>query len=126
MEAIRVTPVRLLLAFLLLAAAIGLTIGAAAGPSHSQAAVIQEDDPRWECFHHGNKVCGDPDGINSGQAWAAWDKAAGWRSLRVDPSKPFMVEYVGAAISSPKLAENEAAVPAIDGMWYVFRATVTE
>lgn len=58
-------------------------------------------------------------------AWAAWDKADGPRKLRVDPSRPYRVVYVGSGITYPSLTEYDLALPAIDGKWYVFRAEYT-
>lgn len=116
----------LLLAILALVACVGIVLGTFATPSGQPANVTaSEDHPLWECYHDGNRVCGDPDGVHATQAWDAWDKGEGWKSLRVDPSKGFRVDYVGTATSAPNVAEDEAAVPAIDGKWYVFRATET-
>lgn len=86
-------------------------------------ATIAEDDPRWECATMGNKVCGDPEGKRKTEAWATWDQMNGWQRLKVDPSREVRVDYVGTATLSPNVASNEVALPAQDGLWYVFRAT---
>jgi hypothetical protein len=82
---------------------------------------LQEDDPGWDCNIHGNRICGDPQGIHATDAWAAWDAGEGWRRLRA-ASTEVRVEYVGTATQSPNVDSlTEVAVPSRDG-WYVFRA----
>lgn len=85
----------------------------------------EEDDFGWSCSEQGNKVCGDPDGRHAGIAWRAWDKQNGGRYLKLDPSRPYRVEYVGIARHSPTLTADEVALPSWNG-WYVFRATYTD
>ena len=82
----------------------------------------QEDSPGWDCHTNGNRVCGDPNQVHATEAWKAWDKGEGWRRLRTATTE-MKVEYVGTATLPPNVnALNEVAVPAIDGIWYVFRA----
>jgi hypothetical protein len=82
---------------------------------------LQEDDPGWDCNVDGDRICGDPQGIHATDAWAAWDAGEGWRRLRA-ASTDTRVVYVGTATQSPNVdALTEVAVPSRDG-WYVFRA----
>ena len=123
--------------------ALGLTVGAtglagshtpdpapsvtwSAPPVLTQALACQEDDPCWDCHSLGNRVCGPASPEESAAAWAAWDYSHGNRSLKVDPSRAYKVEYVGSALDTPRsLADNEAAIVGKDGKWYVFRAAYT-
>jgi hypothetical protein len=82
----------------------------------------QEDDPTWDCFEDGNRVCGDPDKTYAMDGWAQWDIQNGGRYLHVDPSREYRVDYIGIAKFTPKLACNEIALPSLS-YWYVFRAT---
>lgn len=81
----------------------------------------EEDDPAWDCFEDGNRVCGDPAKTYSMDGWAQWDIQNGSKFLRVDPSREYKVDYVGIAKTAPKLACNEIALPSLS-YWYVFRA----
>ncbi|QWY82840.1 hypothetical protein PP641_gp100 [Arthrobacter phage SilentRX] len=107
----------------------GLTIGSALPDPAPHPTVgvevptLTEDAPGWDCLEMGNMICGDPDEVRATAAWDAWDAGDGPRKLRVDPSRPFRVEYVGYAVHSPKLTGEDAAVPGTDGLWYVFRAS---
>lgn len=82
----------------------------------------QEDDPSWDCYEDGNRVCGDPEKVYSEAAWDQWDTQNGSTFLRIDPSREYRVDYVGTAMMGPALACNEAALPSLN-IWYVFRAT---
>jgi hypothetical protein len=84
---------------------------------------VQEDDPGWDCFTMGNRICGDPGQVHAVDAWQAWDTAGGWTYLRVDPDVATRVEYIGIATLPPSVdtSAGYAAVPSPDG-WYVFRA----
>lgn len=91
-----------------------------------QSAVIQEDDPGWDCKTMGNYICGDPQGTHAEAAWQAWDKGEGWRRLRA-ASTDTRVEYVGTAVRHPKIdALTEVAIPDKGTVWYVFRAVAGE
>lgn len=116
----RITPGNLTIALTTLLICLGIVFFTACTPS--AGADPLEDEPGFSCTHHGNKVCGDPTGERATQAWDAWDRSEGWTKLKVNPAKGFRVDYVGHAVSSPRLADNEAAMPAKDGYWYVFRA----
>lgn len=116
----------------LTAATIGLAIGWAiigptpdprtTSPAAQTVAQLQEDDPGFDCYEQGNRVCGDPDQVHATEAWKAWDAGQAWRRLRA-ASTDTRVEYVGTAMLPPSVdALTEVAVPAIDGIWYVFRA----
>jgi hypothetical protein len=86
----------------------------------------QEDDPGFSCHTHGNLVCGDAAQTHAATAWQAWDRTQGWRTLRVDPARPFRVDYVGTATAYPTLTDGEAAILWTDGKYYVFRANYTD
>lgn len=84
--------------------------------------VKQEDDPTWDCYEDGNRVCGDVDKLYADAAWDQWDAQNGATFLRIDPSREYRVEYVGTAMIGPALRCNEAALPSLN-IWYIFRAT---
>lgn len=95
--------------------------------SLSIPATCQEDDPCWDCHSLGNRVCGPKNDAERAAGWAVWDYANGAHSLKMDPSKPFRVDYVGNSIDHPRnLRENDLALVGKDGKWYVFRAVVTQ
>lgn len=120
----------------------GLTIGAAlpdrAAPAPSPAIAphsldtlgvgtptpppCQEDEPCWNCIDMGNRICGDPDGERATPAWEAFDTQGGARKLKVDPSRPFRVDYVGYAVETPRLTGDQLGIVGIDGIWYIFEA----
>lgn len=90
---------------------------------------LGEDDPGWNCFAHGNRICGEP--ASESMAWDAFDGPMGDASLGalaeiVDMDRPYRVEYVGVALIRPDLGRNLMAVHWEDGRWYVFRATNTD
>ena len=102
---------------------IGILLMASALYLPACSAPPQEDSPGWDCNTNGNRVCGDPDQVHATDAWKAWDKAQGWRYLRVNPDVENRVEYIGTATLPPNVdtSAGYAAIPAMDG-WYVFRA----
>lgn len=114
-----------------LALAGGLTLGTfgpvpGVGPSTPPiAAQLTEDDPGWDCATQGNRVCGPVTDADRAAGWHVWDTSDGARSLRVDPSRPYRVDYLGTS-ARPELADNEAAVVGRDFQWHVFRATYTD
>jgi hypothetical protein len=69
---------------------------------------------------HSLEACAEAD------AWAAWDKADGPSKLRVDPSRPFKVAYMGCSTDYPQINQYGLALPATDGKWYVFAAEYTK
>jgi hypothetical protein len=79
---------------------------------------IQEDDPGWNCYAHGNHVCAAPE--LEATAWQAWD--ASHKAETLDNSRAHRVEYVGAAIIKPTPNADWITVSWEDGRWYVFRA----
>lgn len=81
-------------------------------------APVHEGDAGFNCFAHGNHICGEP--ASEATAWQAWDAKDGAASL--DPAKASRVEYVGVAVIKPLLSSHEIAVSWEDGRWYVFRA----
>jgi hypothetical protein len=97
----------------------------ASAATHPQVvAQLQEDDPGWDCNTMGNRVCGDPTNVHAGEAWAAWDKAEGWRLLPAS-SVEDRVDYIGTSTSDTAPIVDtltQVAVPAREG-WYVFRST---
>lgn len=90
--------------------------------TYSPPVVKQEDDPTWDCYEDGNRICGDVAKVYGTEAWAEWDKQNGAHFLRVDPSREYRVDYIGTAKSAPKLRCNEIGLPSLN-RWYVFRAT---
>lgn len=120
----RITRGNLAIAVATLITCIIITLFAVQGSPSSRS--INEDDPRWVCSEMGNKVCGDPEGKHATEAWETWDRMSGWQHLKVDPSKATRVDYVGTALTPPHTANDEAALPAEDGSWFVFRATVID
>lgn len=107
----------------------GLTAGAALpapsipSPGVGVPAPLTEHDRGWDCLTMGNYICGDPDEVRATPAWDTFDRFGGAAKLKVDPSRPFRVDYVGYATQSPKLTGDDLAMPGTDGLWYVFRAS---
>jgi hypothetical protein len=92
----------------------------------SVPAQIQEDDPRWDCTTMGNRECGTASAEESATAWEVWDYSEGARKLRMDPSRPFRVVYVGRTSSVPNTDTGEVALIGKDGNAYLFRAVYTD
>lgn len=85
-------------------------------------APIGEDDSRFNCYAHGNRICAEPSAEST--AWQAWDSKGGY-SLAAHILNNYAssrVEYVGVAVFQPQLSNNQVAVHWEDGRWYVFRA----
>lgn len=89
----------------------------------TQAGVCEEDENCWDCETMGNQICGLPDVQANAAArqlaWDTWDRAEGWRLMRVDPSQPVRIDVVGY---SPVEPVGEFSLKATDGFWYVFAA----
>lgn len=103
--------------------AAGLTIGAAlpptgvGDPTPSPTVACEEDMPCWVCSPN-DDACA---------AWDVWEKADGARQLKVDPARPFRVEFVGATDGAPEnLGTYDLALPGLGEKWYVFRAAYTD
>ena len=79
---------------------------------------VMEGDAGYNCYAHGNHVCGAPE--LEATAWQAWD--ASKESERLDPTVAHRVEYVGAALIKPIPSPGWITVSWEDGRWYVFRA----
>lgn len=90
--------------------------------TYSPPVVKMEDDPTWDCYEDGNRICGDVDNVYSTEAWGEWDSQNGGRFLRIDPSREYRVDYIGTSISPPRLRCNEIGLPSLH-YWYIFRAT---
>ncbi len=120
----------------LIAASIGLSILALTGcvsaappapaPATTSASVLQEDDPGWDCATMGNKVCGTPSESENATAWNVWESGRGPSKLRLDPSRPYRVEYVGRYSSVPPTKDGEVALTGKDGDSYLFRVHYTD
>jgi hypothetical protein len=80
---------------------------------------LTKDDPGFNCYAHGNRICEAPE-LES-VAWQAWD--ASHESERLDSEHASRVEYVGAALIKPSPNTGYITVSWEDGRWYVFRAT---
>ena len=66
-------------------------------PAQTEPAPIQEDDPAWNCFHDGNKLCGvEPSKL--ADAWASFDGVA--VAGAVGKSIAFRATYVGMSGAS--------------------------
>lgn len=83
-----------------------------------------EDDPRWNCFAHGDRICAEP--ASASTAWRAWDKWNVSADPRFDHSRARRIEYVGVSILTPALHQGQVAVSWEDGRWYVFSAEYTD
>jgi hypothetical protein len=101
-------------------------LAAAALTACTPAPVCQEDDPCWDCHSLGNRICGPATDADRAYAWAVWDYADGPRALKVDPSRPYRVDYVGSSLDYPRgLRPYDLPLVGKDGHWYVFRAAYT-
>lgn len=100
--------------------------GGVGGPTPSPArAVLMEDDPGWDCTLDGDRICGPLTDAARAAGWRVWEEQGGTRHLRVDPSRPYRVEYRGVS-ARPQLADNEAALVGRDFQWHVFAAVYTD
>lgn len=89
------------------------------------APAIEEDDPGWDCATMGNRICGPLTEDDRARGWDAYDFSQGYRSLKVDPSRPYRVDYVGVS-ANPKLEEHMTALIGRDFQWYVFAVRYTD
>ena len=112
--------------------ALGLTLGAVAPipgvGAPTPTVSCEEDMPCWDpaaCAEIGNQVCGTA--TDADVAWQVWEEQDGARQLRVDPSRPFKVQYM---VSTPDAPQNmdtyDLALLGKDGRYYVFRAEYTD
>jgi hypothetical protein len=66
----------------------------------------------------------DQDAQIEAHAWEIFEHGGGASKLRVNPDRPFKVEFMAATTEYPKWADaNDAIVPGKDGRWYWFHAT---
>lgn len=60
-------------------------------------------------------------------AWEIFDHGGGASQLRVNPARPFKVEFMAATLEYPSWADaNDAVIPSKDGRWFWFHATYTD
>lgn len=124
---------RLALASIAVIAA-GLTLGVGIPTLTSPPAptvtpfTCDEDMPCWdphECAEIGNKVCGEVS--DAATAWEVYEQQDGNRKLKVDPTRPYRVDYM---VSTPDYPQNldtyDLVLVGKDGRWYVFRASYTD
>lgn len=108
--------------------AAGLTLGANLPPQGVGAptpppTVCEEDMPCWDCSEN-DDACADGDAKD---AWDTWVKAEGARQLKVDPSRPYRVDFMAATPDYPQNMDTyDLALPGTTGKWYVFRASYTD
>ena len=107
--------------------AAGLTLGALI-PTNGVGTptpppIVMEDDPDWQCTQQGDYICGAVTDDVQKHGWEVFDTAHAAAGLRLDPSRPYRIDFRGWAVRSPKLQENDVAVVGTDFKWYVFRAT---
>lgn len=81
------------------------------------SAPLQEGDPGWNCFAHGNRVCGAPE--LQAQAWDVWD--ASHKADTLGNECAHRVEYVGVSLIEPTPYEGWVTVSWEDGKRFVFR-----
>lgn len=109
----RFTYARTLPAALTLALAAGLTVGTF-GPSGGS-----EQRPPAETI-----TVTDP---TEAQAWEIFEHGGGAAKLRVDPSRPYRVEFMSATPEYPSWAgPMDAVVVGKDMRWYWFAASYTD
>lgn len=110
-----------------LAASLLLGITALTGCALSQtepaaATVIEEDDPRWDCLTHGNRICGAvmADQTVQADAWETWDRQQGWTQLRLDPAREFRVDFTAYSAVGLDSEPGSVVLADSDGMRYRF------
>lgn len=106
-----------------------LLIASLAGCAASSTPALTEDSPGWDCATMGNRICTPLDTRTGTQAtaWEIWDNGGGSSKLRVDPSRPYRVDFVGASETYPHQAPAEDALAVgKDGRWYWFHLTYTD
>ena len=94
------------------------TTGVHAAPVTSHAAVLDEDNPAWNCLVDGNKICG-PVGDDATAAWAAYDA----RPANLEAGG--RVEYRGTAMAGLDFPPSTfyTLPTAAAGMVHVFEVT---
>ncbi|UOK18426.1 membrane protein [Arthrobacter phage BruhMoment] len=95
-------------------------------PAHTPIpATCTEDMECWDparCAEIGNRICGTAG--DAATAWLVWEQQEGERKLKVDPSRPYRVDYMASTPDYPQnMDAYDLALVGKDGRWYVFRAT---
>lgn len=78
-----------------------------------------------DCSTIEDRICAPLTDADRARGWDAWEFGQGTRSLKVDPSRPYRVDYVGVS-ALPSLAEGESAVIGRDFQWHVFAVRYTD
>lgn len=96
-------------------AALDTPVATATGRPH-----YEEDDPQWDCYLDGNKICGPKTEGLAVEAWKSFDVATFVAALPADvQAKPFRVTYQGTAkagvdLPPSKYATFHSSRPGID------------
>jgi hypothetical protein len=86
----------------------------------------EEDMPCWTCSPADDRVTGSSDEYAC-TAWQTFEEAGGAKSLKVDPSRPFRVDYMMSTDTYPEnMDKYDLALVGKDFRWYVFRAFYTD
>lgn len=109
----------------IVSATLALTAGLISCGTTDVRTSVHEESPAFNCYTDGNRLCGPTD-ATSGDGWRVWNESDGPRHLRMDPSRPFRVDFIGTATQYPEIRPYDLALPAKDGKWYVFRAEYTK
>lgn len=94
------------------------------------AITCQEDEPCWTCSPNDDRPCVNgvlvtPESEHV-TAWNVWESGRGPSKLRLDPSRPFRVEYVGRSSSVPPASEGAVTLTGKDGLSYTFAVRYTD
>lgn len=93
-------------------------------PSLTASPSCEEDMPCWVCSPKDDSCGADPD---EDKAWAVWEESDGAHKLKVDPSRPYRVDWMAVTDDYPQNMDSyDLALVGKDGRWYVFRASYTD
>ncbi|QOP66866.1 hypothetical protein SEA_ODYSSEY395_117 [Arthrobacter phage Odyssey395] len=100
------------------------TAGSPAVTASPTATQCEEDDPCWICSPE-DDMCGqDPD---RDAAWRTFVEEDGARKLKVDPSRPYDIDWMTVTDDYPQNMDTyDLALVGKDGRWYVFRASYAD
>lgn len=101
------------------------TFGAEAPATSVTSIHLEEDDPAWNCFTDGNRICGGAvlsEELRT-QAWQAFDEQQAWRQIQVDPSREFRIDIAAASPEPMHAAPGSVVLADRGGMYFQYVVT---
>lgn len=72
----------------------------------------------------GNRICGADSSVI---AWETFEESGGPQGLKVDPTRPFRVDYMGSTPDYPENTDQyDLVLVGKDYQFHIFRATYTD